>query len=412
MPWDEQILPIDRIRPSSAHELLHGCRMKAVLSKYPNSEIGHEGIPVHPNSSIGTIYHRLLEAARRNNPSNGTENWDADFAFSVLRQLTDRENQKLLQNPLNAHLVPLTDNSIYHERCMKGVYNAIRINSNITPTSTQPNPSSQDSFHVLFGAEINVWDIETPWPSNLGNKQAPIFSIKGQIDRVSQNGNRIVIEDLKTGKIFENDSEELKSSFITQIKLYAELWILTARYRHGRDYSISDIDMFIVDEANIRYPISNHYAESITDQLRNVLLQTNQEIINSASNDDLTVTLATPNENSCRYCIHRTGCIVYLTELLDNSGFTEDGFDLIGTLANHPIPNGVGSTNYQMRVQTDSHLWLVDQIKGQWIEESNLQIGDTIGIFGGYEIETSNCLNFDRYFKCFLDQQALYKINA
>ena len=58
-----------------------------------------------------------------------------------------------------------------------------------------------------------------------------------------------------------------------------------------------------------------------------------------------------------------------------------------------------------MRVQTNSDLWLVDQIKGQWIEESNLQIGDTIGIFGGYEIETSNRLNFDRYFKCFLEQR-------
>ena len=112
VPWDEQILPIERIKPSSAHELLHGCRMKAVLSKYPNSEVCNEGIPVHPNSSIGTIYHRLLEAARRNNPSNGTENWDADFTFSVLTQLTEQENQSLLQNPLNAHLAPLNDNSM------------------------------------------------------------------------------------------------------------------------------------------------------------------------------------------------------------------------------------------------------------------------------------------------------------
>jgi len=410
VPWDEKILPIDRIKPSSAHELLHGCRMKAVLSKYPNSEICNEGIPVHPNSSIGTIYHRLLEAARRNNPSNGTENWDADFTFSVLRQLTDQENQSLLQNPLNAHLAPLNDNSMYHNRCMRGVFNAITINSNIMPRPIENNSTGQRFIHSLFGAEIDVWDLESPWPSNLGTEHAPLFSIKGQIDRVTQNGNRIIIEDYKTGNIFENDSDELKNSYITQVRLYAELWINTARFRHGKQYTISNIDMFIVDETNTRYPIPNQYEDNISNQVRNILLQTNQVILNSSNNEQLNLELANPNRGSCRFCRYRTGCTAYLTNLLANSGFVEDGFDLVGTLASHPIPNGVSSTDFQMKVQTVSDLWLVDRVNGRWIEEANLQVGDTIGILGGFEVETNNdILNFDRFFKCSVNQHALYR---
>jgi hypothetical protein len=408
VPWDGQIETIDSIGPSSVHELLYGCRMKAVLSKHPNSENCPKGINVHPNSSIGTIYHRLLEGARKNKPSNGVENWDANFAYSVLRELTDQENQKLLQNPLNAHLVPLTDNSNYHDRCMQGVFNAVRINSNIIVTS-QYNLSGQSAIHSLFGAEIDVWDIESPWPSDQGIGNAPFFSIKGQIDRVTRDRNRIIIEDLKTGNIFENNSNELKNSYITQVRLYAELWINTARYRHEREYLITDIDMFIVDEADIRYPVSNQYTDTISNQVRNILPQTNQEIMNSANNNQLILALATPNQSSCRFCRHRTGCRVYLTDVQDNSGFAEDGFDLIGNVASHPIPNGVGSMDFQMKVQTASGLWLVDRINEQWIEAANLQIGDTIGIFGGSEVETDNHLPYDHFFKCSPSQHAFYQ---
>ena len=63
-----------------------------------------------------------------------------------------------------------------------------------------------------------------------------------------------------------------------------------------------------------------------------------------------------------------------------------------------------------MKVQAGSDLWLVDRVKRRWIEAANLQIGDTIGIFGGSEVETNNdLLNFDRFFKCSAYQHALYQ---
>ena len=77
--------------------------------------------------------------------------------------------------------------------------------------------------------------------------------------------------------------------------------------------------------------------------------------MNSASNELLILALATPNQNSCRFCRHRTGCTAYLTELQDGSGFVEDGTDLIVTVASLPIPNGVGSIDFQMNVQTDDN---------------------------------------------------------
>ena len=410
VPWDGQVVTIDSIGPSSAHELLSGCRMKAVLSKHPNSENCHQGIPVHPNSSIGTIFHRLLEGARRNRPPNGSDNWTVEHAKSVLENLTEAENQKLESDNLNAHLTPLQTKQDYFSRSMYGIFAAVEQNNQTTPGAGQSNLGTS-SQHTLFGAEISVWDLEENWPHNLGNSEAPDFSIYGQIDRVTRNGNRVVIEDIKTGKIFD-ENRDLKSSYITQLKLYAELWILTARHRHGMDsYSMSDIDMFIVDDMGTRHPITSNTQDNISNQIRNVLSETNQIILNSVSNNELIRELANPNPNSCRFCRHRTGCDEYLTELIDNAGFVEDGFDLIGDVVSNPIPNAVGSEDFQMKVEAGSDLWLVDKIKGQWIEQTNPQIGDTIGIFGGVEVADTPCLNFNRFFKCSLNQQAIYQIS-
>ena len=56
----------------------------------------------------------------------------------------------------------------------------------------------------------------------------------------------------------------------------------------------------------------------------------------------------------------------------------KDKFAIVLTLTSN-----VGSEDFQMKVEAGSDLWLVDKIKEQWIEQTNPQIGDTIGIFGG-----------------------------
>jgi len=408
VPWEGQVVTIDSIGPSSAYEFLNGCRLKAVLSKYPNSTNCRNGIPIHPNSSIGTIFHRLLEGARRNQPPNGSDSWTVEFANSVLEDLTNEENQRLEANNLNAHLIPLQTKPVYFSRSMNGIFAAVRINSETTVGFSQ-SALGTNGAHTLFGAEINVWDLEETWPKNLGKSGAQNFSIYGQIDRVTQNGNRIVIEDLKTGNIFD-ENNELKGSYITQLRLYAELWIMTARFRHGMDdVSMLDIDLFVVDDSGARHPVSNQYEERITDQIRSLLLDTNQVISKTSINKYLADLIATPNPSSCRFCRHRTGCKAYLDQLLSNSGCFEDRFDLIGVIASLPIPNGVGSLDFQFKLQTESDLWLVDRVNQRWIDSANLQIGETIGVFGGSEIECEARLNFDRFFKCSPNQQALYQ---
>lgn len=409
IPWGGEIVTIDSIGPSSAHELLYGCKMKAVLSKYPNSENCQEGIPNHPNSSIGTIFHRLLEGARKNQPPNGNDSWTVEHAKSVLENLTDAENQMLESSNLNAHLTPLQDKPVYFTRSMKGITAAVRINSEIIVRNSRPNLGTNGS-HTLFGSEIRVWDLEENWPNNLGDYEAPNFSIYGQIDRVEQNGNRVVIEDFKTGYIYD-ENNNIKSSYITQMRLYAELWILTARHRHGiDDISMSDIDMFIVDESGIKHALPYEQQDNISNHVRNVISQTNQEILDSSNNDELIPLLATPNDTSCRFCRHRTGCSAYLTNLRDDADFTEERFDLIGVIESLPIPNGVGSLDYQFRLRTESDLWLIDSVIQRWIDSNHFQIGQTVGIFGGREVDYEGNLNFDRFFKCSISQHAVYSL--
>ena len=310
---------------------------------------------------------------------------------------------------LNAHLTPLQDKPVYFTRSMKGITAAVRINSEIIVRNSRPNLGTNGS-HTLFGSEIRVWDLEENWPNNLGDYEAPNFSIYGQIDRVEQNGNRVVIEDFKTGYIYD-ENNNIKSSYITQMRLYAELWILTARHRHGiDDISMSDIDMFIVDESGIKHALPYEQQDNISNHVRNVISQTNQEILDSSNNDELIPLLATPNDTSCRFCRHRTGCSAYLTNLRDDADFTEERFDLIGVIESLPIPNGVGSLDYQFRLRTESDLWLIDSVIQRWIDSNHFQIGQTVGIFGGREVDYEGNLNFDRFFKCSISQHAVYSL--
>ena len=149
------------------------------------------------------------------------------------------------KNELNSHLTPLQNQPVYFSRCMNGVFAAVKINSQTAIRINQPANKSNGE-HILFGAEINVWDLEETWQYNLGKSDIPKFSIFGQIDRVSQNKNRVIIEDFKTGQIFD-ENNLLKESYMTQLRLYAELWLLTAKHRHGIDVPMSKIDLYIID---------------------------------------------------------------------------------------------------------------------------------------------------------------------
>lgn len=409
VPWTDGITVLDRVGPSSVHELIHGCPLKVLLSSLNNANQCPRGINLHPDAFIGTIIHKLHEAARKNTPPNDGEAWTIAFANTVLETITAQQQETIGENPIDRHLPPLQGLRSY-ERCIAGLFSSVHINGRLPNHVAHDHSTSTSYCHRLVGAEIDVWDLEGAWPAHLTNQHAPSFRLKGQIDvvEVDEEG-RYSIVDWKTGRYFDSLSGELSQTYVTQLKLYAQMWIQTALHRHGLEIPISELRLFL-DGSEGRYEVEKDGSFELLQNARQVIQSVNGVVENQALTHAISNALANPAPTSCKYCLSRTGCNPYLSFLESEGGFLEDGFDLLGSVHSLPIFNAVGSTEYQLKIQTtDGTIWLVDNIHSRWIVDQSFSLGDEVGFFSGVEIENTSRANYDRRFRLNPLQHALYK---
>ena len=409
VPWTDGINILDRVGPSSVHELIHGCPLKVLLSSFNNADQCPRGINLHPNAFIGTIIHKLHEAARKNNPSNNGEAWTIAFANTVLETITAQQQEAIGENPIDRHLPELRGLRSY-ERCVAALFSSVQINGGLPNHVAHDHSSSTTYHHRLVGAEIDVWDLECTWPANLTNQHAPSFWLKGQIDLVEVDAEgRYSIVDWKTGRYFDSLSGELNQTYVTQLKLYAQMWVQTALHRHGLEIPISELRLFL-DGNEGRCEVEKDGSFELLQNARQVIQSVNEVVENQALTYAISDALANPAPTSCKYCLWRTGCNPYLSVLESEGGFLEEGFDLIGSVHSLPILNAVGSTEYQLKIQTtDGTIWLVDNIHAQWVEGQSFSLGDEVGFFSGVEINNTSRANYDRRFRLNHFQHALFQ---
>ena len=411
IPWENHLLQFNYIGPSFAHEISNGCRLKVIHETSANRGRTRRGVGLHPNAVIGTVIHKLLEAARRNTFSNNSEPWSIGFANSILEQLVSEEECNLISNPLNQNLIPLNQHEGY-DRCWEALSSAVAINSNVGNNIPLPNNDGSSSYyHRLIGAEIDVWDLNDYWDANLNEDSAPIFHLKGQVDLIEETDNgRYNIIDYKTGSIYDSGTLELKESYVTQIKLYGQMWVQTALFRHSISLSLSDLSL-LLDGSEGRFEVATEGSIELLQNIREIIHAVNETLASSQSIELISQQLANPSTDSCRNCLYRTGCAPYLENIFLNDGFIENGFDITGEIISEPTPNAVGSIDYQIRVRTtNGEIWMIDNINSRWIEAQNISIGCVYGFFGGREVENSATINFDRRFRLNRHQQAMYPL--
>lgn len=391
--------------------MLNGCRLKAIHETSPNRGRCQRGISLHPNAVIGTVIHKLLEAARRNTFSNNSEAWDIRFANFVLEQLVSEEECNLLSNPLNQDLVPLNQHEGY-DRCWEALFSAVAVNFNACNNVPLPNNGGSTShYHRLIGAEIDVWDLDDYWSANQNEDFAPIFHLKGQVDTVEEtdNGGYNII-DYKTGSIYDSETLDIKDSYVTQIKLYGQMWLQTAIFRHSISPSLSDLSL-LLDGLEGRREVATEGSIELIENVRETIHEVNEVLTNSQNIEHISQQLANPYTGSCRNCLLRAGCVPYLENILSSDGFLESGFDIIGEAISEPTPNAVGSIDFQVRIRTaNGVIWMIDNIHSTWIENQPITIGSVYAFFGGNEVENSANINFERRFKLNRYQQALYPL--
>lgn len=409
VPWTDGITVLDRVGPSSVHKIIHGCPLEVLVSNFNNVDQCPRGINQHPNVFIGNIIHKLHEAARKNTPSNNGGPWTIAFANTVLETITAQQQEAIGENPIDRHLPPLRELKSY-ERCITGLFSSVQINGGLPNYVAHDHSSSTTFHHRLVGAEIDVWDLECAWPAHLTDQHAPSFCLKGQIDlvEVDEEG-RYSIVDWKTGRFFDSSSGELNQTYVTQLKLYAQMWIQTALHRHALELPITELRL-LLDGSEGRYEVEKDGSFELLQNAREMIQSVNEVVENLAFTHAISDALANPAPMSCKYCLSRTGCNPYLSLLESEGGFLEHGFDLLGSVHSPPIFNAVGSTEYQLKIQTtDGTIWLVDNIHSRWITDQSFSLGDEVGFFSGVEIENTSRANYDRRFRLNSLQHALYK---
>ena len=83
------------------------------------------------------------------------------------------------------------------------------------------------------------------WSANQNEDFAPIFHLRAS-RYCRRNGQwRINIIDYKTGSIYDSETLDIKDSYVTQIKLYGQMWPQTAISRHSISPSLSDLSLLL-----------------------------------------------------------------------------------------------------------------------------------------------------------------------
>jgi hypothetical protein len=131
--------------------------------------------------------------------------------------------------------------------------------------------------------------------------RSPDGLVKGWPDRVIVTGDETVVEDFKSGAIFENeivDGQRLKSSYERQVLIYAGL----VGDEFGRPPELGRI--IGLDGGTVEFSISPDSARAAVLDAKNLLAKYNEKVSSVETPEEL----ATPGERSCGYCPHQPIC--------------------------------------------------------------------------------------------------------
>ena len=400
MEWKKTINPVTSIGPSKAHDLLFGCPLSVVIGSKSNRENCPESIPSNRKAIIGTIKHELLEKSISSKGEGEVLEWTIKDAYLMFERLTKKEEEKLKNNILNSHLLPIQHEKDFTTEKINCAKIAVEKRKKFVLRYTNSEISylrKKDKTRI-FGSEVPVWDIGK-LPRKKLKPRDDEYKLYGKIDFVELDKKRIIIGDIKTGKI-HTENGLIKKNFVTQLQLYKAMWILTAQHMNGKKMNKQEISTVLEQDKSREFIDTSKYMEKLQN-VREKIDYVNEIISKNNKVENVTSELAEPSLENCKFCSRRPGCTSY-SDFLETEIPLDERKDLKGTIISKPVKINHSSNKHQFRLRNnDNTVWIVDNIDSDRIEIEKIQVGRTISVYSGKSIIEENNSKIDFRFKCY-----------
>jgi len=256
------------------------CLLREVWTASGNNYL----LPPPPRAELGSIAHRILEAAGRGE-LEGVGNEEVDKRWKAL---VSEAEARMRLSPIRRHHAPLS-RSIPDFQVLK-----LRTCSRALEIAREEHRSSgkpPKPFPRTTGFELWVESDE----GELG----------GFIDRARETSEGVVLSDYKSGAIFKKCSRELKQAYRIQMQLYAAL------YRQKTDTWPVRLEVIPLQGESIEVAFEPEHAERLLREAKEFLQTTNKRIDAVRDGTMNTTVLAVALPEHCRLCLFRPACGEY-----------------------------------------------------------------------------------------------------
>ena len=274
-----------RVSPSR-YTAMQACLLREVWTASGNEPL----LPPSPLAELGSVIHRLLEAAGRGQLHGGrNEKVDATWDELVLEA-----ERNMALSTLRQHQVPMSrsipDFQVRKLRaCRRAAeiaHDAFRAHDDRRRPRQSPKPT---------GFELWV--------------ESDDGQVGGYIDRVTMKKEGVVLCDYKSGAVLDSGTEEgsgeLKRAYKVQMELYAAIY----RLKSG----VWPIRLEIVPlqgtPVNVRFDPEN--AKRLLAEASTFLRSANKRIAEVENESAEIIGLASPQSMHCRLCLFRPACWAY-----------------------------------------------------------------------------------------------------
>jgi hypothetical protein len=245
-------------------------------------------LPPSPRAELGSIAHRILEAAGRGE-LEGVVKEEVDKRWMAL---VSEAEVRMRLSPIRRHHAPLS-RSIpdFQVLRLRTCNRALEIARDLRRSFGKP----PKPFPRSTGFELWVESDE----GELG----------GFIDRASETSEGVVLSDYKSGAIFEPGqkkcSRELKQTYRVQMQLYAAL------YRQKTDTWPVRLEVIPLQGESIEVVFEPEHAEHLLREAKEFLKTTNKRIDAVRDGTMNTTVFAVALPEHCRLCLFRPACGEY-----------------------------------------------------------------------------------------------------
>jgi len=272
-----------RVSPSR-YTAMQACLLGEVWTASGNEPL----LPPSPLAELGSVIHRLLEAAGRGQlHSEMNEKVDATWDELILGA-----ERNMARSTLRQHQVPMSRSiSDFQVRKLRACRRAAEI--------------ANDAFRTCDGRPR-----QSPHPTGFEHwVESEDGQVGGYIDRVTVTKEGVVLCDYKSGSVLDSGigegSGELKRAYKVQMELYAALYQL--------NYGVWPIRLEIVplqgDPVDVRFNPKN--AKLLLAEASTFLNLTNKRISEVENGSAELIGLASPQSMYCRVCLFRPACRAY-----------------------------------------------------------------------------------------------------